>query len=209
MQKLRGLETVSLAAKGMNKISPETVVNNQFPSATQRNAGIAVNPANDGLSPNSKLKSLLKENQSARQNMITRLWHAQGATWEACERYVAKAAGSWDHVTHTWLVGVTDPTHAIPYGHVFITGFSKMMSHIFCTRSPCIQPDRGRMLKLLTEKPVPMSPKHWEILQRLDFGAIVFPNAPQGPPFLPPPSQMVTSMGICTLCAGMQRSCSS
>lgn len=98
---------------------------------------------------------------------------------------MAKAARSWDHVRHAWLVGVTDPTHAIPYDHVFVTGFSKTMSHIFCTRSPCIQPNRGRLLKLLTEKPAEMSPKHWAFLQRLDFGAIVFPNAPQGLPFLP------------------------
>lgn len=162
------------------------LVNNQFPSARQRDVGRAVHPDRHGPPPRScRPKSLLKPGQAVWQAMVTRLWRAQGASWDACERYAKQAGKSWNHSAHSWLVGVTDPTHSIPHDKVFVTGFPRKLPHVFCARSPCIQPNRGRILQLLTSKPAGMSSQHWEFLQGLEFGALVFPDAPQGQTFLP------------------------
>lgn len=95
-----------------------------------------------------------------------------------------------------WLVGVCDPTDAIPAGEVFVTGMLKSEAAgvtvhknglskgphghcIFMTRSPCIMATDGTLLRAVTEKPEGMRERDWQQLLSRPLGEVIFPN--QGP----------------------------
>jgi RNA dependent RNA polymerase len=111
-------------------------------------------------------------------DMVLRLWQSIGVPSEMCNEY-KKHCIQPSHRRHAWLVGLADPTNALPKGHIFVTG---MKYHpppiIFVTRSPCTRPDHGRMLPLGTAKPDSMSDDDWNWLQARPFGGIVFAQAP-------------------------------
>lgn len=83
-----------------------------------------------------------------------------------------------------WLVGLADPTRAIPEGHVFVTGLPQLRQ-AFVTRSPTIKASDGRVFPTLAAQPSDMSTKQWRWLCGLPFGGIIF--SARGP--VPMPSQ--------------------
>jgi len=72
-----------------------------------------------------------------------------------------------------FLVGVADPTAALPKDHVFVTGLPGV-SEVFVTRSPCVLPEDGRVLPAVDARPAKMGTADWEWLRKLPFGAIIF-----------------------------------
>jgi hypothetical protein len=74
---------------------------------------------------------------------------------------------------HASVVGVADPTGAIPEGHVVLTGLPQVES-LFVTRFPCIKPSDGRVFPALRHKPNGMSDDDFTELSTLPFGAIIF-----------------------------------
>jgi len=140
--------------------------------------------------------------------MVTRLWEALGVPRKAIESYQERPKAE---IAHAWLVGVADPTEALPAGHVFVTGTvgSRAFAHlgavrrtaaqrpshsgaagdaaggapsIFITRSPAIKAADGRMLPAVCERPPAMPLATWEWLAGLPFGAVVFSTAGEGVP---------------------------
>lgn len=83
---------------------------------------------------------------------------------------------------HSWLVGLADPSGAIPAGYVFMTGFDTFHSKyditslkkVFVTRSPCVKAEHGRMVPLLTSRPRGMKKDVWDWLLNLPFGGLLF-----------------------------------
>lgn len=90
------------------------------------------------------------------------------------------------HPEHAWMVGLADPTDAIPAGCIFITGahLQKVTwpKKVFVTRSPCVLPEHGRMLERICEKPYRMKEQVWEWLLSLPFGGIIFSVLGNGVP---------------------------
>ena len=55
--------------------------------------------------------------------MFVRLWAGLGVPRHVVGPYLARyQADPAQHIAHAWLVGVADPTAALPEGHVFVTG---------------------------------------------------------------------------------------
>lgn len=89
---------------------------------------------------------------------------------------------------HSFLVGVADPTGAIPPGHVFVTGMnvlSVVRDKVFVTRFPCTKESDGPLLPILRSKPASMSDRDWEMLHGFAFGAIIFGSPAPGHAALP------------------------
>ena len=139
--------------------------------------------------------------------MFVRLWAGLGVPRHVVGPYLARyQADPAQHIAHAWLVGVADPTAALPEGHVFVTGLlgtraivaleaaaaargasddggsSSGSLRLFVTRSPCIKASDGRMLPLLTSRPAAMTPAVWGWLCALPFGALVFSTRGEGVP---------------------------
>jgi hypothetical protein len=92
------------------------------------------------------------------------------------------------NLCHTHLVGVADPTGRLPPNTVFMTGVKHGdidVENVFVSRSPALEPEDGRMIPVITTKPVTMGAKEWEWLQTLHFGALVFANPRMGQRPLP------------------------
>jgi hypothetical protein len=82
-----------------------------------------------------------------------------------------------------YLVGVADPTGAIPDGHVVLPGIPaehipthKGVRSVFVTRSPCVKPSDGKILPVVTSKPAGVTDDNWNALTQSHFGEIVFPT---------------------------------
>ena len=57
---------------------------------------------------------------------------------------------------HSCVVGVADPTHSIPPGHIFVTGAlgtEADVPQLFVTRFPCTVRKDGLLLPLVTSPP--------------------------------------------------------
>jgi hypothetical protein len=87
------------------------------------------------------------------------------------------------HRKDTHVVGVRDPTDAIPHGHIFVTGPTRMPfdkkrkgNHILITRPPSIEPSDCKLLPVLVSKPESMSVVKWNWLCSLPFGVVIFGN---------------------------------
>jgi len=82
-----------------------------------------------------------------------------------------------------WVMGVADPTGAVPAGHVFVSGLPETMipcvngqRFLFVTRSPCTSAEAGRLIPVVTQQPDGMTSRDWEMLSSRVFGDIVFPS---------------------------------
>lgn len=165
------------------------LVNGKFPSLNAQMVGRVINPCHplqvQGR-PSARVtpEPLVKRGKS---DMIPRLWKANGVPSEVITEY-KKQCLTWARNHHCYVVGCSDPTHAIPHDCVFVTGCQRgapagggfITKTCFVTRSPCIDPEDGRVLEQLTCRPVRMSPEDWDWLLSLPFGAILFPDAPAG-----------------------------
>ena len=74
---------------------------------------------------------------------------------------------------HCFLVGVADPTGALPEGHVFVTGV-ECHDEVFVTRCPCVEPGDGRVFPVPMAKPTGMSNTDWDWLRGLQLGIVIF-----------------------------------
>ena len=161
------------------------LVNGKFPSPKAQLVGRSINPDHPlqvSSAPPSREtpEQLVKRGKS---EMIPRLWKSLGVASSVCDKY-KKQFKSWAHNKHTYVVGCTDTTQAIPSTHVFVTGCHSrgqfITEHFFATRSPCIDPKDSRVLEQLTRRPRGMSAQDWEWLLTLPFGVIFYPDAPAG-----------------------------
>jgi len=120
----------------------------------------------------------VKEPKPFQSEMVIRLWKGLGVTKDIVDNYVLDMKRFYIP-RHSYSVGVADPTGYIPEGHIFVTGLklkdSQQINRIFITRSPCVNPEDGRMLPLLTKKPNKMPHSTWRWLHKLPFGAVIFP----------------------------------
>eukprot|EP00797_Seminavis_robusta_P011572 Sro187_g081010.1 PHD finger protein (420) ;mRNA; r:72299-73558 len=120
--------------------------------------------------------------------MITSLLTSLGVSQESMDEYVEEAHSRHGRgLQHSCVVGVADPTNAIPPGHVFVTGVlgtNADLPELFVTRFPCTSPRDGLMLPLVQQSQ--MRREDWNFLDNLPFGAIIFGNAAgPGEPSLP------------------------
>jgi len=93
----------------------------------------------------------------------------------------------WEKLTHSYVVGVADPTGSIPEGHIVVPGLTSNrddLNSLFVTRCPCIRRGDGRLLPLVTSRPDGMSAKDWNFLESLHFGCVIFGNSKNGKPEL-------------------------
>ncbi|CAJ1958926.1 unnamed protein product [Cylindrotheca closterium] len=108
--------------------------------------------------------------------MVFRLWETLGVPTDLCQRYKAESLLP-DRRNHAWLVGVPDPTGALPPDTIFVPGMKKQESHdLFVTRLPCYAREHGRKFRAITQKPRQMSSADWEWLNNLYFGVVIFSN---------------------------------
>jgi len=91
-----------------------------------------------------------------------------------------------------FLVGVADPTDYIPEGQVVIPGLNREqlpdvdgIHCVFVSRCPCIQPEDGKRLPVLLDRPEAMPPSAWDGVDGIfsrPFGDIIFSNKGQALP---------------------------
>jgi hypothetical protein len=92
------------------------------------------------------------------------------------------------HLCHTHLVGVADPTFGLPPNTVCMSGIKHGdidVDENFFTRKPCLEPRDVRMIKVITMKPDDMSQAVWDWLGALHLGAPIFANPKTGQRPLP------------------------
>ena len=116
---------------------------------------------------------------------IVRSWQTLKVPKHVCDTYVKNSTRA-RALQHASVVGVADPTSSLPAGHVFVTGMKHLpQESLFVTRFPCNLPHDGRILQNVTQKPDDMSEENWVWLNKLPFGAIIFPDAEEGMKPLP------------------------
>eukprot|EP00977_Amphora_coffeiformis_P027714 scaffold34636_cov171-Amphora_coffeaeformis.AAC.1 len=152
------------------------------PSETNLCIGKMLDPANNWR-PTKSFKAKIKP----LSKMITPFLLHMGVPQYVLDDYVKNAREPED-LRHTWVVGMADPTGSLSPGHIFVPGFKGTveLDKIFITRSPCREPDDGRMLPMISKRPTGMSQEHWEELNDLPFGSVVFANPKPGMKSLPP-----------------------
>ena len=134
-----------------------------------------------------KQKPLNKKRLKDKVDMIPRLLLALGAQTPSLEMYL-KESLTMNGLAHAYVVGVADPTDALPAGFVFVTGFSNVSTpngQIFVTRSPCAKASDARMIPMVISKPDGTTQLDWDWLNSLPFGAIIFANPKKGAEPLP------------------------
>ena len=92
------------------------------------------------------------------------------------------------HLKHVYLVGVADPTGALPPGCIFIPGMgqeSGQHKELLVARAPCLTRTGGRMLPVVSERPALMSIEDWEWLNGLAFSVVIFAQPREGTKPLP------------------------
>ena len=117
--------------------------------------------------------------------MFERLFVALGVNDRLFKQYVQDCTKT-RRPRHAWLVGVADPTGELPVGTVYVPGLGIRPRQIFVTRSPCMEPDDGRMIDLVSEKPAQMSAQNWEWLENLPLSVIIFATPEPGTLAIPP-----------------------
>lgn len=81
-----------------------------------------------------------------------------------------------------FLVGVADPTGGLPEDSIFLPGLQEHLTacegitEVLVTRCPCVQPSDGKRLRVVTERPVAMSPVDWQALNQRPLGDLIFPR---------------------------------
>ena len=128
-------------------------------------------------------KDKTEDEDGSFRDMIPRILRGLGVPDDVCDDYVKKSKRI-KGLNHSYIVGVADPTNALPPDKVFVTGFSNVAlppgNKIFVTRSPCVKASDAHMIPLVTEKPGGMSQEDWNWLQALPFGGIIFGNPDPG-----------------------------
>jgi hypothetical protein len=125
-------------------------------------------------------KSFKEKIKTPLSDMVFRLWKTMGISDEACKDYKKRSLQP-EHRNHAWLVGVPDPTSALPPDTVFVPGMkSAQPDELFVTRSPCVKYEDGRILAAMTSKPTGMTQEDWEWLNGLPFGCVIFSNPREG-----------------------------
>ncbi len=120
------------------------------------------------------------------KHMATNVLEASQIPKTVIDKYV-KNATSTNGLEHAFVLGASDPTNAIPPGHVFLSGFTHdLPDHILVTRFPCTESSDLLKLPLVKTKPHGMSDEQWQFLTKLAFGAILFGNPGNGRGPLPP-----------------------
>ena len=136
------------------------------------------------------IKPLNKHQIEKNKDMIPRLFQAVGVPLDVRNDYV-KRSKKPSGLKHAYIVGVADPTNALPSGHVLVTGFCHVTTpkdEIFVTRSPCVKASDARMVPMVTSKPDAMSQQDWDWLSAFPFGTLIFANPDEG--FEPLPAQI-------------------
>jgi hypothetical protein len=120
-------------------------------------------------------------------DMILRLFRKLRVPDMSVMQY-AKESHEAKGLKHSYVVGLADPTNAIPEGHIFVTGAcdtAASQAKLFVTRCPCTEAADGHLLPLLQCKPSGMPMGDWEWLISLPFGGIIFGNPLPGNSPLP------------------------
>jgi len=118
--------------------------------------------------------------------MYERLLKGLGVSDLSMKQYSKDYKNDPDKLCHTHLIGMADPTNKLPSNTVFVTGMSGVkVDEIFVTRSPSMEADDGRVIKVLRTKPDDMENMEWKFLQSLTFGALIFGDPRPGDRAMP------------------------
>jgi hypothetical protein len=120
--------------------------------------------------------------------MYKHLMEGLGVPRSLIDEYSRSYKSDVENLCHTHVVGVADPTRSLPPNTVFLTGVRDgdiSVDKIFVTRSPCLEPEDGRLISVITTKPDGMSQVDWDWLSNFTFGAIIFANPSAGERPLP------------------------
>jgi hypothetical protein len=174
------------------------VVSDVFPSETSRKIAKVVLKGSeeleaDGDNHKDDVRGKKKKGADFKPNklkwMILSQFKALGVSDETLKQYVEESCRpGGKYLQHSCVVGVADPTSAIPPGHVFVTGVlgtEADVPNLFVTRFPCTEKNDSQLLPLVTAKPSAMSESNWNFLRNLPFGAILFGNPRPGEASLP------------------------
>lgn len=123
------------------------------------------------------------------KKMHLRIFESVGVPREMGDSYIRNCGKDRGRgLEHAYVVGLADPTYAIPEGHIFATGMSGTWAErdrLFVTRFPCTEADDAHLLPVLAAKPAHMSESDWGFLRALPFGGIIFGNPSSGRDPLP------------------------
>jgi len=120
--------------------------------------------------------------------MHTRILEGLGVPNEMTKQYTRNFKNNPEHLRHTHVIGMADPTNNLPPNSVFLTGTKDSdweLDQLFVTRSPCMEAEDGRVIKVVRTKPNGMENDEWDWLQSLHFGALIFGNPRRGERPLP------------------------
>jgi len=118
--------------------------------------------------------------------MYERLLKGLGVSDRLLKQYSKDYKKDPDKLCHTHMIGMADPTNKLPSNTVFVTGMSGVkVDEIFVTRSPCMEAEDGRVIKVLRTKPDDMENTEWKFLQSLNFGALIFGDPRPGDRAMP------------------------
>eukprot|EP00553_Chaetoceros_curvisetus_P013608 CAMPEP_0204640310 /NCGR_PEP_ID=MMETSP0717-20131115/46604_1 /ASSEMBLY_ACC=CAM_ASM_000666 /TAXON_ID=230516 /ORGANISM="Chaetoceros curvisetus" /LENGTH=245 /DNA_ID=CAMNT_0051660685 /DNA_START=90 /DNA_END=827 /DNA_ORIENTATION=- len=104
------------------------------------------------------------------------------ARWMLSQKGVSHSYLQQPNGQHSNLLGVADPTDAIPPGYIFITGIHgtdqlvNFTDKVIISRFPMTEASDGRVLPIVKEKPNTMSMTQWNFLCSKPFGFVVFGN---------------------------------
>lgn len=151
------------------------LVTNRFPSSTNVNVAkiLRGEPTPASFTDDVRRQRL--------KPMVPRIWEGLGVPRGISRRYV-QASSTPEHLQHAFVGGVADPTGGyIPEGHVFVPGMAHFQRDVlFVTRCPCIEPEDGHLLPVVTSKPAGMPQEEWNRLNEQHFGTIIFGNSHNG-----------------------------
>jgi len=168
------------------------VIKRTFPSSDNFNIGrkFDITSPSKRLKPISELKgfkeSLSKGKSCKISPMYERLLNGLGVSDRLLKQYSKDYKKDPDKLCHTHMIGMADPTNKLPSNTVFVTGMSGVkVDEIFVTRSPCMEAEDGRVIKVLRTKPDDMENTEWKFLQSLNFGALIFGDPRPGDRAMP------------------------
>jgi hypothetical protein len=170
------------------------VIKNLFPSSVNFVIGrkflSSQHPNKKRLKPIADLKgfkkSLTTEKSCKISSMYVRILKGLDVRPSSLERYSRDYKKDPEKLCHTHLVGMADPTNALPPNSLFVTGMmGSKIDELFIARSPSLLATDGRVIKVVNTKPDEMENDDWDFLQSLTFGAVIFGNPKTGDRPLP------------------------
>lgn len=175
----RNIQKIQLPPS-MRKVGPSkvcsdefvyVVVTQTFPSSTSFELAKCLL----GTEKRQATQSLLKQQGPKLSDMVRRLLQGLGVGQNDMSAFEKERPRQ-----EAFLVGVTDPSFAIPEGQVFIPDLidhvplTDGVPSVFVSRCPCIEPQDGKLLRVLVERPSDMSWEDWNALRSRPFGEIIF-----------------------------------